>query len=591
MRWLGFLLLAAACGGGGSHAIVVETLPTVEQDVVFGVVRADGDTAVDVVISNPLDIDATAEDMGGAGGRFAPEAGDLPADVAQGDTLTVRVVFTPDAPGTETGEIRVHFVGTTQECEVVLKLLAVVEAPGLTLLTGRLAFPTIVVGEQESLDIRLRNDTQFTPVSVTAIGSFPADFTHDFATRTLQPGDLMTIHVTFEPQAENNYDFTVALENSAGVTVRVRVTAVAEVRVAEEVVDFGTVSFTNGQTDWFEVDLPDDAISLSIEGVSSSTSTNAGLLGFEGPGGKIYENAQATGLFLWVPGEEGVFAATLPESDNPDVQLVPGGGTYRFRLYRFSGSGSTIHVRAIIETRISGVADEGRIDLNIFIAPGLSISSPSTDTKLQAVLSRVDDIFGQVNLQVGDVAYYQLGNSAYNSVSGSEFPAMLAESSAASETRMNIFLVQTALGGGTLGVAAALPGPKLNGTRVSGVMVDYDFDNAAAVGQVTAHEVGHYLGLYHTAESDGVTHDIIEDTLECPDECSTASGGYLMHWQYFASSLPTITDGQAHVILSHPLVDPIPQLSGLSALAQKNAPALALVYLPPNFCATCAKHK
>ena len=138
---------------------------------------------------------------------------------------------------------------------------------------------------------------------------------------------------------------------------------------------------------------------------------------------------------------------------------------------------------------------------------------------------------------------------------------------------------------------AAVPGPMLDGTRVSGVMVDYDFGDAAAVGQVAAHEVGHYLGLFHTAESDGVTFDIIDDTLECPAQCTTASGGYVMHWQYIGSTLPIITAGEAHVVLGHPLVQPQPALSGLSALAQKKAPPVAYVELPPGFCGTCAKHK
>jgi hypothetical protein len=171
-------------------------------------------------------------------------------------------------------------------------------------------------------------------------------------------------------------------------------------------------------------------------------------------------------------------------------------------------------------------------------------------------------------------------------VSSSEFPLLLAESGMASSVRANLFFVQTALGGGTLGVAAAVPGPKLNGTRLSGFMVDYDWAGDAAVGQVAAHELGHYLGLFHTAESDG-SHDIIDDTLECPGECTSASGGYLMHWQYAASTMPVISAGEAHVILGHPLVGPA--ASGLSALAQANAPAPVYVELPPGFCGSCAK--
>jgi len=597
MRWLGLLslLLVAACGGGGGGG-GGGPLPAIEQDFAFGTVRADAPTTRVVTVTNPLAADAMAEDMGGAVGPFAAQPGALPVDVAGGADLSVQVVFTPSSPGAQEGEIHLRFVAGTQERDVVLKLTASVETPTLTLLTPKLTFGSLIVGEQKTLDVRVRNDNQGTPVSLTAIGTLPADFTTSFASHTLLPGDLFVFQVTYAPQATGDQDFFFALVNDVGATVNVHVVAHAETWPDEQVTDFGTVALSNGQTDWLEVDLSQDAISLSIEAVSTSSATNAGLLAFEGPGGKVYENEQATGLFLWSQGTDGVFALTLPESDNPDVQLVPGGGTYRFRLYRYSGTGTSFNVRTIVENRPGAVVDESKIDMNIFLAPGLNITGPETDTKLQAVITRIDDIFSQVGLHVGDVAYYQIGSSAYNSVSQSEFPQLLEKSSAASETRANVFFVQSAIGGGVIGIAGGIPGPKLNGSPVSGVMVDYDFDNAAAVGQVTAHELGHYLGLYHTVEQGGGQWDIISDTLECPGSgtnsvCTTEGGGYLMHWQYESNAMPTITAGQAHVILAHPLVDPLPGLAGLSSLAQKKAPVLEWVQLPPGFCGTCNAHK
>lgn len=589
MRWLGFLLLAAACGGGGGGG---GPLPAIEQQVIFGNVRADAVTTIDVVIANPLEAAATAEEVGGLGGPFAPAAGALPAAVAEGADVTVRVVFTPGAPGLELGEIHVKFVAGNLVREVVLMLAASVETPTLTLLTPSISFPSTLVGDERTLDVRVRNPNQLTPVNVTSISTLPADFTTTFQPRTLFSGETMTIRVTYEPQAPGAFDLDLDLEHSAGAPLRVRVTAQSDTWPSEQVTDFGTVPLTGGESEWLEVEVPPDGISISIEAVAPNTGASPGLLGFEGPGGKIYENDTTTGAFLQTPGTDGVFAATLPNTDDPGIQLVPGGGTYRFRFFLFGGSAASLDVRAIVENRPGAVADEGLIDLNVYLAPGLSIASPETDTKLQAVLTRTDDIFQQIGLQLGDVDYYQLSNSSYNSVSGSEFSQLLAESAVASSVRTNVFFVQSSFGGGTLGVAAVLPGPKLNGTPVSGVMVDYDFDNAAAVGQVTAHEIGHYLGLYHTTESNG-SHDIIDDTLECPASgtnatCTTPGGGYVMHWQYLGNALPTITDGQAHVLLAHPLVDPVPALAGL---AQKRVPDLAYVELPPGFCATCAKHK
>jgi len=590
MRWLPLaLLLTAACGGGGGGGLQ----PAIQQQASFGIVRADGPTQIDVVIPNPLSADASAEDMGGSGGPFAPAPGALPADVAKDADLTLRVVFTPTGPGAQSGVIHVRFVAGKQEREVDLELAATVETPSIQLLTPELPFPLTYVGLSSTLNIRVKNPSEATQIHLTTISAVPAEFSTSFQPRGIDAGQSVAIGVTYTPLAADTFDFEIEIGNDVGAPLKVHVTAQAEVQVVEAVTDYGTVPVVGGQTGWLDIDVPDDAISISLESIAPSITTVVGLLGFEGPGGKVYENDSFTGEFLWTQGFDGVFAATLPQNDSPTIQLVPGGGTYRFRLFIWSGSTATLDVRAIVERRPNAVPGDSKIDLNVFLAPGLGITGPDTDTKMQAVLSRVDDIFGQVSLHVGDVAYYQLSDSAYNNVGDTEFPLLLAESSAASETRMNVFFVQTALGGGTLGVAAAIPGAKLNGSRVSGVMADYDWSaDAAAVGQVVAHEMGHYLGLYHTAESDGQTWDIILDTLECPGECTSASGGYLMHWQYFSASMPTITAGQAHVILGHPLVDPAPPLASLSAFKSTVSSWPQLVVLPAGFCANCNKtHK
>jgi hypothetical protein len=466
-----------------------------------------------------------------------------------------------------------------------------VEAPTLTLLTPTLTFATTLVGEQRSLDLRIRNQNQVTPVALQSMGTLPGDFQADFAPRTLIPGDTFHTVVTFEPGAPVVHDFQLEFTHDAGAPLRVRIIARCDTWIPEQITDFGNVPVVNGQTDWLDVDLPPDAISLSIEALAPTSSDWPGLLGLEGPGGKIYENDQATGAYLWTPGFSGVFTATIPNTDSANVQLVTGGGRYRFRLFMFSGSANFLAVRAIVENRASAVAPDGVLDLNVFLAPGLGVSSPSTETRLGAILTRMDNLFEQVGLSLGDIDYYQLGDSAYDSVSSSEFESLLAESRVASERRLNLFFVLTAFGGGTIGVAGTIAGPARNGTAVSGVMSDYDFDTPEAAGTVAAHEVGHYLGLFHTTEQNG-DHDIIEDTLECPASgtdsvCTTLGNGYLMHWQYTGASVPAITDGQAHVILAHPLVAPPPALGGLTAYKLSWTSADVYITLPPGYCATC----
>jgi hypothetical protein len=108
---------------------------------------------------------------------------------------------------------------------------------------------------------------------------------------------------------------------------------------------------------------------------------------------------------------------------------------------------------------------------------------------------------------------------------------------------------------------------------------------------VAAHEIGHYLGLWHTVESFG-QHDFIDDTLECPASgpggpCATAGGGYLMHWQAVGGT--TITNGQGRVIRGHPLLAPAGYVTG-KPTAKPVAPVPDpedLEALGPGWCGTC----
>lgn len=84
------------------------------------------------------------------------------------------------------------------------------------------------------------------------------------------------------------------------------------------------------------------------------------------------------------------------------------------------------------------------------------------------------------------------------------------------------------------------------------------------MGEVIAHEVGHYLGLYHSTQFDGLYFDILEDTPQCPVsfdvnqdgvvdgvECESLDGKNLMFW---LKELPIteLSDEQFFVIQNSP---------------------------------------
>lgn len=127
--------------------------------------------------------------------------------------------------------------------------------------------------------------------------------------------------------------------------------------------------------------------------------------------------------------------------------------------------------------------------------------------------------------------------------------------------------------GTTLGVSGGIPGPAFTpGTRHSGVAVstlgapaNLSDDLAKILGRTMAHEAAHFLGLFHTTESNG-PHDPLSDTPDCPvgnnangndrlefTECSSFDGENLMFWDGGSSGIQ-LTDGQRLVLHRNPLV-------------------------------------
>jgi hypothetical protein len=119
-------------------------------------------------------------------------------------------------------------------------------------------------------------------------------------------------------------------------------------------------------------------------------------------------------------------------------------------------------------------------------------------------------------------------------------------------------------GGLVAGYSLGLPGPVDVDHPTAAVLVatapfaspgDASLD-LPAMAVTCAHEMGHYLGLYHTSERDGQQHDPIADTPECtPTQSSCEDAGNIMYWTGGASR-SRLTDGQGVVMRLHPLAEP-----------------------------------
>jgi hypothetical protein len=330
-----------------------------------------------------------------------------------------------------------------------------------------------------------------------------------------------------------------------------------------------------------------------------------------GPGGKVYEDS-FSGPWIWYVGFPngfgGVLSSQLPNSDDPKIQLVRGGGTYRLRLAT-SSFGPELFLHVVIEQRSRGSVNRGRLPVNVFIAEGIPLdggSAPS-DPKLTGALQTMDTILGKVGLRIGEVSYHKLTDPFWNDIdSVFAFEDMLANGPFSStppppEGRLNLYFVNS-LGGDfdtAIGVSGALPGFKVDYTPYSGVVMEYDGQPTFTLGSTCAHEVGHFLGLLHTVEWDG-TPDLILDTLWClpsgTDEiCPVEGADYLMHWFDLGMDGTRVTLGQGHVMLRNAIVEPgLPDAfygagSGAAPVHVPEAVALALLEGGmPHRCANCA---
>lgn len=590
-------LLLAGCGGG-SGAPAAPAIPVVD----IGLQASTVVSRTELTFPNPLSSSATVT-AGTAQGPFALDPADLPAVAPQGGSVTLGVLFTPEGDGPVSGIVTLVFDGTSSSLEQQWEVRATGETVTWGVLTPTLDFGGVTVGDFADRQASFLNASTFSPVTLTSADLPVGDFAIVGAPFPLvvQPGAVADVTVRFTPTTSAIRDGTLRLgPDDPGGPVTFHVMAEGLGSGREVVTDFGSVTLDgNDRTPILSVSVPSDAISLYIEGRATGGILQ-NLIGLDlltGPGGKVYENTSSTGDYIWMTGVE-LFTAQVPNTDKPGLQLVPGGGTYLFRLKLMSGFGSTMQVRAIVERRDPGNETVGSLPLNVYLAAGIqpTAATAASDSFLQAVLARIDDILSQQGIHLGDVDYYDITDSSYDEVlSENEFGHLLETSSMATETRLNLYFVKVALGGGVVGVSATITGPRLNGTSLSGVMSVYTGYTSSTIGLIAAHEICHYLGLYHTTEQDG-SHDFIDDTAECPasgtnSECTVPGGGYLMHWQAVGGT--EITDGEGLVIRGHPHVDPY---EGGAPLFAKPGPVSTttlaeILSLPSGWCGTCRRLK
>ena len=177
------------------------------------------------------------------------------------------------------------------------------------------------------------------------------------------------------------------------------------------------------------------------------------------------------------------------------------------------------------------------------IAPALSVMS---------TIFSINDI----TLNVKDTI--TISDSQYATVSSSFIDATTSSLvSQGSEDTVNLFFVEDQPSSETaiLGVSAGIPGTMSIASSWNGV-INYlsahatgSSLNSQVLGETVAHEMGHWLGLFHTTEAAGSSFDPLSDTAQCPisldgdsdgkvyaEECEGYGADNLMFWTTWSTS-------------------------------------------------------
>ena len=268
----------------------------------------------------------------------------------------------------------------------------------------------------------------------------------------------------------------------------------------------------------------------------------------------------------------------------------------------------------------------GNVDVNFYIIADattltgqpLNAATATTDPTTQRMVNTFKGLYAAAHVNVRTVTFYDV-SEAVKAQFGTRIDAdltgpcdlldqMFLLSSDHPGNAINLFLVQSITskntgGGSVVGIDGTIPGPaSLAGTVHSGAAVSLadlfsgtctpttpDLRNCGAdlVAFIAAHEMGHFLGLFHTTESDGRFFDPLTDTAKCPctlcatssdkprcdtqtssnpvflqaPQCTVATGGCdgggdnLMFWQLQPpASKGTLTSQQAAIMLRNPAV-------------------------------------
>ncbi len=267
-------------------------------------------------------------------------------------------------------------------------------------------------------------------------------------------------------------------------------------------------------------------------------------------------------------------------------EVVAEAGTYTLTvrgLNAFTGNNLNENIKVLIYTPLAKPDDTCGIHVD-FLVDNDALGEPTFDAAVERIVGQVDRNFRQIGIKIADYQTYRvnmqssdinLGDGSARSIVDDVLDTTIPIG-AARENAVHVILVRR-IGGSDnptfdpAGYSMGLPGPYAANRGTSAVLVSTELFadgdgslDADGLASSLAHEIGHFMGLYHTSERSGNDHDPIEDTPECENEfsCTDEFLRNLMTSSFWLQTGPPsfrnrFTDQQGRVMRGHPLCEPM----------------------------------
>lgn len=359
--------------------------------------------------------------------------------------------------------------------------------------------------------------------------------------------------------------------------------------------------------------VPADVLSLSLafRATEPGTGQRYAFSTFRTPEGDNLVDATDENTILLSPLRQtqspslGVDFASIMYPQNPQTQ--PSGGRYVLQAV----ASEALNRDLMITIRRGTRQDNGVIPLNL-ISVGGAIASEEDAANIDRALSIANEFLTQraISLGLDTAGVGKVNDTALESIilpsaDDADPPAnvpaaLIAAEVTESETRtlggrnaLNLYLVKELVlqqapdlggeGSGSevvaLGVSMGAPGAYIDRHGVFLALEPHRLTLQSGgtvlvpdlLAGTLAHEISHWLGLYHTSELDGRFHDRIDDTAQCersadnnddgivqPGECQDSDANNFMFWTVDPEapvlSSMTISEDQGALIRLNPVV-------------------------------------